>query len=132
MALILAFSLCQIAPGPEGAPRGPSEPVHSPAETRALVEAATEFYRGDRHWQSLPQPPPAWVKLEVREAEEGLRYRRADKDDERVPLILARPGPSLPPSGIPNTPAKSFPLIPLQAILTCPAKGPFLDFSRAC
>lgn len=126
-ALILAFSLCHIKARPKGAPRGPSEPLHSPPEAGGAIEAAKEFYHGEEAWPTLPLPPPAWVKMDVSDAK-GLRYWRADDDDDED---AANPGEVWAEPATfwyPQYAAKILPLIPLRAILVSAAKGPFLDF----
>jgi len=126
-SLILAFSLCRIEARPKGVPRGPSEPIHSPAETGDAIEAAKEeFNRGDGAWPPLPLPPPAWVKMDVSDAKR-FRYRRPNDDEEDT----ANPGTVwAEPATFWHSQyaAKILPLIPLQAILASAAKGPFLDF----
>jgi hypothetical protein len=67
-ALIVAFSLCRIEPRPPGHPRGPREAIHSPEEIHRALGAAIEFYRNGSGWPQLPFPPPAWVKLDTKEA----------------------------------------------------------------
>jgi len=63
-ALILAFSLCHVPPQPRGQARQHGELLHSTREAQAAVAAAFAFYQKGSGWSSLPQPPPAWVKVD--------------------------------------------------------------------
>ncbi|WP_200901965.1 hypothetical protein [Microvirga vignae] len=79
-ALVLAFSLCHIKRVPPGEMRGPGDPVHSQEDAQAALNHAAEFYLNGAGWLPIPQPPPAWVKLDARNAR-GRRQHYEDYDD---------------------------------------------------
>lgn len=81
-SLILAFSLCHVPLRPSNQLRQHGEPLHSPSEAQAAVDAALAFYENASGWASLPLPPPAWVKVEPGKGRRGHQsYEDYDLDD---------------------------------------------------
>lgn len=78
-ALIMAFSLCH----------DPSRPrdqldkaLHTENETQACIDAALTYYDKGSEWDSLPLPPPAWVKVEPKKGQHvSQSYEDYDLDD---------------------------------------------------
>lgn len=63
-ALILAYTLCHIPSQSRNQPRQHGEVLHTSSESQAAVDRALVFYENGSEWDSLPLPPPAWVKIE--------------------------------------------------------------------
>jgi len=132
-ALYLAFLLCHISPRTEQASRTPDEPIRPSEDAKAVVTAAVGFYKSGNGWPELAPPPPAWARMDVREAR-NLRYipiMEGDDDDgaleddgETVSEVWAEPEAFWDY----RFADKILPLIPVEQILSSPARQGFLDF----
>lgn len=125
-ALGLALSLCLLEPRSPSELRGLNAGVHSQEKLQKALEAAETFYREGTDWQSLPEPPPAWVKLD-RERARRRRYRDTDyTDDDAVDPGDVWVEPET--RWYSQYAAKILALLPLGEILTSGAKGQFVDY----
>lgn len=125
-ALIMAFSLCHVQPRPRDQFRQHGEPLHSPSEAQAAVNAALEFYENGSGWASLPLPPPAWVKIEPGKGRRGRRrYDEYDIDDAADATEVW-----CEPDGFWHSKqaAKILECIPFGEVLNSSAKTVLLDF----
>jgi hypothetical protein len=124
-ALLLALSLCSISP--RRRPVGPSDPIQTPAETVAAIEAATAIYQSADLWPSLPLPPPAWVKVE-RTAQQAELADEFDGELDPDDVLNAEETWASPPTHWHSTyAAKVIALIPYQRVLTSEARDQLLD-----
>lgn len=125
-ALIIAFSLCHVPPQPRNQLRQHGEPLHSPSEAQAAVNAALEFYENGSGWASLPLPPPAWEKVEPGNGRRGRqRYDGYDIDDAADATEVW-----CEPDGFWHSKqaAKILKFIPVDDVLNSSAKSILLDF----
>jgi len=76
-ALILALSLCHIPSRPRDQLGQHDKALHTENETQERIDAALAYYDNGSGWDSLPLPPPAWVKVEP---EKGRRMPQTYED----------------------------------------------------
>lgn len=122
-ALILAFSLCHVPPRPRDQLRQHGEPLHSPSEAQAVVDAALAFYEKGSGWADLPLPPPAWVKVEPGNG----RRRHQNYEDYDAAEVWGEPDVYWHSKQA----AEILQRIPFDAVLSSSARSTLLDFLAA-
>ncbi len=125
-ALHLAFSLCHIPSRPRNQLREHSEALHTPSEAQAAIDFELACYENGSGWDSLPLPPPAWVKIEPGENLHGLRFHGGYNWDDLANADEIWSEPDI--FWRSKQAAKILQFIPYDEVLKSSAKGALLDF----
>jgi hypothetical protein len=138
-AVILALSLCHLPLRSREQARQHGGAFYSSSEAQAAVDEALAFYENGSGWDSLPLPPPAWVKLEPGKGRRGRQDRlprsrirqlsrrnEEYKTDDEVDAAEMWGEPDV--FWHSEQGAKILQRIPFDAVLSSSAKSALLDF----